>query len=166
MSDEDANSLKDANEKVVQDMIRCVENRNRGDAPGEARSWMSAILENSGPTNNFHKYVNGPSNQVVEVENIFEGQTGDGTNWKMRFIINADLPNEKLKQKAHFGCEVHWNTESLLVTHKWFKDGILQVGRPTDRCVKLEEFETGRDRKDFDNKRYATWKSISKKYAH
>ncbi|CAF1505872.1 unnamed protein product [Rotaria sordida] len=166
MSDEDASSLKDANEKVVRDMVKCAENKQSGDAPGEARSWIVEILKNSGPTNNFHQYVNGPSNQVVEVENIFEGQTGDGTKWKMRFIINADLPNEKLKQKAHFGCEVHWNTLPLLVTHKWFKDGILGVGRPTDRSVKLEEFETGNDRKDFDNKRYATWKSISKKYSH
>ncbi|UJR19268.1 hypothetical protein I4U23_022397 [Adineta vaga] len=152
----DATSLKDANEKVVQDMINCVENKRKGDAPGEARTWMSEILRKSGPTNNFHLYVNSPSNQVVEVENIFEGQTGDGTKWTMRFIINADFPNEKLNQKAHFGCEVHWNTVPLLISHKWFKDGVLQVGRPTDRRVQLEEFETGRDEKKFDNKLITT----------
>jgi len=164
MSDENASSLEDANKKIVQDMIKCVEDKNCGDAPGAARSWISEILKKSGPTNNFHRYVNGPSNQVVEVENIFEGQTGDGTKWTMRFIINADLRNEKLNQKPHFGCEVHWNTQPLLRTHKWFQDGILEIGRPTDRRVKLEEFETGCDRKDFDNIRYATWTSVSKKY--
>ncbi|CAF1638262.1 unnamed protein product [Adineta ricciae] len=166
MSDEDASSLKDANEKVIEDMIRCVENRQRGDAPGDAKTWMSEIFKKSGPTNNFHLYVNGSSNQVVEVENIFEGQTGDGTKWIMRFIINADLRNEKLNQKPHFGCDVYWNKQPLLITHKWFKDNVLQVGRPTDPRAQLEEFETGKDRKDFDNKRYATWTSISKKYPH
>ena len=45
MSNEDASSLKDANEKVVQDMIRCVENRQRGDASGDARTWMSEIFK-------------------------------------------------------------------------------------------------------------------------
>jgi hypothetical protein len=84
----------------------------------------------------------------------------------MRFIINGDLPNEKLKQWAHFGCEVHWNTERILSTHKWLPDGLLKTGGPTDPGVKLEEFQTGHERKDFDNKRYATWKSISKKYTY
>ncbi|CAF2128917.1 unnamed protein product [Rotaria magnacalcarata] len=149
MSDENASSLQDANKIVIQDMIKCAEQQKRGDASGEAMSW----------------YVNGPSNQVVEVENIFEGQTGDGNTWKMRFIINADLPNEARKHKAHFGCDVFWNNDRILATHKWLPDGMLKVGRPTIQGIKLEEFQTGSDDKNFDNKRYVTWKSISKKYA-
>jgi hypothetical protein len=152
--------LEDANKKVVEDMINCIENKNHDNAPGEARSWITEIFLKSGATNNFHQHVNGPSNQVVEVENILEGQTGDGINWQMRFIINADLPNEAREQKAHFGGEVFWNTNPLLCTHKWFRDGVLKVGRPTTRHIKLEEFQTGCERKDFDNKCYVTWKSI------
>ncbi|CAF1454771.1 unnamed protein product [Rotaria sp. Silwood1] len=113
-----------------------------------------------------HQHVNGPSNQVVEVENIFKGQTGDGKPWEMRFTINADLPNKARKHKAHFGCDVFWNNERVLATHKWLPDGMLKVGRPTIQGIKLEEFPTGHDEKKFDDKRYVTWESISKKYAY
>jgi hypothetical protein len=165
MSDENASTLKDANEKVVQDMIKCAE-QNKGEGLGEAMSWVIGILKNAGPTTNFYKHVDGPSNQVVEVENIFKGQTGDGTTWEMRFTINADLPNEARKHRAHFGCDVFWNNKRILTTHKWLPDGMLKVGRPTIQAIKLEEFPTGRDEKKFDDKRYATWESMSKKYAH
>lgn len=164
MSDENANDLRAANVKVVEDMIRCAEQKRRSDASGEAMSWVIEVLKKSGPTNNFHQYVNGPSNQVVEVENIFEGKTGDGTPWRMRFIINADLPNAARGQRAHFGCDVFWNNDRILATHKWLPDGLLKVGRPTIQGIQLEEFQTGRDEKKFDDKRYATWTSVSKKY--
>ncbi|CAF3657575.1 unnamed protein product [Rotaria sp. Silwood1] len=166
MSDENASSLQDANKKVLQDMIKCAEQKKRSDASGEAMSWVIEILKNSSPTNNFYQHVNGPSNQVVEVENIFKGQTGDGKSWEMRFTINADLPNEARKHKAHFGCDVFWNNERVLATHKWLPDGMLKVGRPTIQGIKLEEFPTGHDEKKFDDKRYVTWESISKKYAY
>ena len=166
MSDEDASSLQDANKKVIQDMVKCAEQKKRGDASGEAMSWVIEILKNSSPINHFYQHVNGPSNQVVEVEYIFKGQTGDGTTWTMRFTINADLPNEARKQKAHFGCDVFWNNERLRATHKWLPDGMLKVGRPTIQGIKLEEFRTGRDEKKFDDKRHVTWESTSKKYAY
>ena len=166
MSDADASSLEDANKRVVQDMIKCAQQQRRGDASGEAMAWVVEILNKSGATNNFHQYVNGPSNQVVEVENIFEGQTGDGTKWKMRFIINADLPNQARGHRAHFGCDVFWNNDRILATHKWLPDGMLKVGRPTIQGITLEQFQTGRDEKKFDHKRYATWISISKKYTY
>ncbi|CAF1002761.1 unnamed protein product [Rotaria sordida] len=147
MSDENASSLEDANKKVLQDMIKCAEQKKRGDASGEAMSWVIEILKNSNPTNNFYQHVNGSSNQVVEVENIFQGQTGDGKPWEMRFKINADLPNEARKHKAHFGCDVFWNNERILATHKWLPDGMLKVGRPTIQAIRLEEFPTGHDEK-------------------
>ena len=166
MSDESASSLQDANEQVVHDMIKDAErNKKAREVSGEAISWIMKILKESRATNDFYIYVVGSSNQVVEVENIFEGQTGDGTSWQMRFVINADFPNKTREQAAHFGCQVFWNGDRSLNTHKWLSDELLKVGRPTSPGVKLEEFETGSDRKNFDNKRYVTWKSISKKYS-
>ncbi|CAF1007249.1 unnamed protein product [Rotaria sordida] len=138
MSDENASSLEDANKKVLQDMIKCAEQKKRGDASGEAMSWVIEILKNSNPTNNFYQHVNGSSNQVVEVENIFQGQTGDGKPWEMRFKINADLPNEARKHKAHFGCDVFWNNERILATHKWLPDVETSVAKQTAAPVVSE----------------------------
>ena len=162
MASNSHSTLQAANKQVVEKMIEYAERKRSEPGLGQAMSWIIEILRNSGPTNNFYQHVNGASNQVVEVENIFEGQTGNGETWKMRFIINADLPNEVRNQEAHFGGEVHWNKERMGSIHAWLPGGVLTVGRPTSPSVMLEEFQTGTSEKKFDPARHICWKSISK----
>jgi hypothetical protein len=120
------------------------------------------MLKSSSPLNKFNSNVQGISNQVVQVENIFEGKNGHGTPWNIIFTISADMPNEKLKQKAHFGCDVYLNKKRAVSTHKWLPDSLLKLGRPDDPNYHLEEIRTPLQTKKFGTAGSASWITKSK----
>jgi hypothetical protein len=165
MSDENAVDFKDANEKVIRDMINYLEKRTREEMPNEAVKWIIKILNDSGPMKNFYKYVAGPSNQVVQVDYDFEGKNRNNESWELKLSINADVANQARKQKAHFGGEISLNQKNVMSTHKWLPDGMLTLGRPVNKDAReLEKFGTGKDQIDFGGGSYANWISTSSKY--
>jgi hypothetical protein len=146
-------------------MIKYTETLKATEVPADAVKFIIEMLKQSGPLKNFHLNVKGSSNQVIQVDNNFEGETGGGKKkWEMKFTISADMPNPTLKQKAHFGCDIYLNKKRVLSTHKWLPDGLLKLGRPDTKDHPLEELRTPLKRKDFAKGNYATWICVSRKY--
>ncbi|CAF0997053.1 unnamed protein product [Adineta steineri] len=163
MSDENVGSFKDANEKLIRDFKGEVDKLNR-DIPEEARDWIKEKLTN-GPFKSFYQYVDQHENEVVQIDYNFWGEKPNKTKWKLKLTISADMPNQLLKQGAYFGGEVYLNDKRKANIHKWLPDGMLKIGRPTEKCVELEKYPSApEERKIFQFGGNANWTSESTKY--
>ncbi|CAF1000369.1 unnamed protein product [Adineta steineri] len=75
------------------------------------------------------------------------------------------MPNQSLKQGAHFGGEVYLDDKRKANIHKWLPDGMLKIGRPTERGVELEKYPSApEEHKNFQFGGTANWTSESSKY--
>ncbi|CAF0997070.1 unnamed protein product [Adineta steineri] len=163
MSDENFSSFKDANEKLIKDFKGEVD-KLKGDIPDEARDWIKDKLAN-GPFKNFYQHVDLHGNEVVQIDYNFSGEKPDETKWKLKLTISADMPNQKRNQRAHFGGEVYLNKDRKANIHKWLPDGMLKIGRPSEKYVELEKYNSAHEEdKNFPKGGHANWTSVSSKY--
>jgi hypothetical protein len=66
----------------MQDMINYAGKMTREGIPNESIKWIIKILKDSSSLKNFYKYVDGPSNQVIQVEYSFYGETREKKKWE------------------------------------------------------------------------------------